>query len=550
MEKENRSNNQELSGYVQIPGSERTPLLYAVKSTPVHPDEEMSVIVLVRRPPVTSFLEKKSTLPFTEVQHLSREEFVVAHGVDQKDLFKVRDFADIHGLSIKQVNAAAGTILLSGPASAFSKAFKVQLTNCEHLKFTYRGRTGPIHIPKDLADIVEAVIGLDNRPQLRPHFQIFEEKRVLHSAQTSRMSYTPPQVASLYNFPQNINCSEQCIGIIELGGGYNPAEMQQYFSSLGVAEPELIDISVDGAANQPTGDPNGPDGEVALDIEVAGAVAPGVRMAVYFAPNTDAGFLNAITTAIHDTVNKPSVISISWGAAENQWTHQAMNAMDRAFQDAAALGVTICCSSGDRGSADGITDGLVHVDFPASSPHVLGCGGTRLESFGETITGEDVWNEGPDSSTGGGVSAVFKLPSWQSSANVPSSANQDGKKGRGVPDVAGNADPATGYEVLVDGQQAVYGGTSAVAPLWAGLIALINQQIGQPVGFINPTLYQLSTDSNAYHDITIGNNESSSVRGAYIARPGWDPCTGLGSPDGTNLLNALKNEIAPTIRYN
>ncbi|MCM2535782.1 S8 family serine peptidase [Neobacillus pocheonensis] len=167
---------------------------------------------------------------------------------------------------------------------------------------------------------------------------------------TARKSYTPPQVANLYQFPQNINCSGQCIGIIELGGGYQLAELQQYFSTLGVPQPVITDVSVNGAKNQPTGDPNGADGEVALDIEVAGAVAPGVKIAVYFAPNTDAGFLNAITTAIHDTQNKPSVLSISWGAAEIQWTTQAMKAMDRAFQDAAAVGVTICAAAGDRGS--------------------------------------------------------------------------------------------------------------------------------------------------------------------------------------------------------
>lgn len=542
MEKENLLiNSQVQPGYIQISGSERNPLPGALKSVPVHSDAEMSVTILVRRPPVTSFLEKASTPPFPSNSHLSRKEFAAARGADQKDLEKVRDFANHHGLSIKEVNQAAGTLLLTGPASAFSKAFDVQLTNYELPNFHYRGRTGHIHIPKELADIVEAVLGLDNRPQVRPHFRILEETIEFHRTQTSSKSYTPPQVAQLYHFPQNINCSEQCIGIIELGGGCNHAEIQQYFASLGVTEPVLTDVSVNGATNQPTGDPGGPDGEVALDIEVAGAVAPGVKIAVYFAPNTDAGFLNAITTAIHDTVNKPSVISISWGAAESQWTQQAMKAMDRAFQDAAALGVTICCAAGDRGSADGVNDGLDHVDFPASSPHILGCGGTKLTGTGQAITSEVVWNEGPDSSTGGGISAVFSIPTWQSSAHVPPTANPGGKIGRGIPDVAGDADPATGYQVFVDGQKAVFGGTSAVAPLWAGLIAIINQQLGQPVGFLNPALHHLSASSKAFYDITSGNNVSSSERGAYQSQKGWDPCTGLGSPNGENLMNALKS---------
>jgi kumamolisin len=532
-------NSQENSGYIKLSGSERKPLPGALHSAPVHADEEMSVTVLVRRPPVTSLLEKASTLPFSADNHLSQEEFMIVHGTDQKDLQKVKEFADQHSLSIKGVNPAAGTIELNGPASAFCKAFKVDLTVYEHPTFHYRGRNGAIQIPKDLSGIVEAILGLDNRPQVRPHFRILEDKE--KRAHAANKSYTPNQVAQLYHFPQNINCSNQCIGIIELGGGYYPSEIKQYFTSLGMAQPVLKDVSVNGAFNQPTGDPSGPDGEVALDIEVAGAVAPGVRIAVYFAPNTDAGFLNAINTALHDTVNKPSVISISWGAPESEWTQQAMKAMDRVFQDAAALGVTVCCAAGDRGSSDGVNDGLVHVDFPASSPHVLGCGGTRLSGSGQTITREVVWNDGPDSSTGGGVSDVFSLPAWQSSAHVPPSANPGSIQGRGVPDVAGDADPVTGYQVLVDGQKTVFGGTSAVAPLWAGLIAMMNQQLSKPVGFINPSLYHLSASSKSLRDITSGNNASSSERGAYNAKKGWDPCTGLGSPNGTNLINTLKS---------
>jgi len=236
------------------------------------------------------------------------------------------------------------------------------------------------------------------------------------------------------------------------------------------------------------------------------------------------------------------VISISWGAAEVYWTSQAMQAMDQAFQAAAALGINVCCASGDNGSSDGVTDGQAHVDFPASSPHVLACGGTRLEATYDTlssqyvISSEVVWNDDPAASaTGGGVSDVFPLPVWQANANIPASIN-DQHSGRGVPDVSGDADPQTGYKVRVDGQNVVFGGTSAVAPLWAGLIALINQQLGQSVGFLNPILYQnydLFAQVNALQDVTSGNN------GGYSAKQGWDACTGLGSPDGANLLDAL-----------
>jgi kumamolisin len=249
--------------------------------------------------------------------------------------------------------------------------------------------------------------------------------------------------------------------------------------------------------------------------------------------------VDAIAAAVHDAVNRPSVISISWGAPETEWTAQGLAAMDQAFQDAAALGVTVCCAAGDAGSSDqnpanGAPDGRAHADFPASSPYVLACGGTRLAGSGGTIASETVWNDNPQTSaTGGGVSEVFDLPAYQSTANVPRSVNPGAKKGRGVPDVAGNASPATGYRVRVDFFEFVVGGTSAVSPLWAGLVALMNQQLGKPVGWLNPVLYGPVVGSGSFHDITSGNN------GAYSANGGWDACTGWGSPDGSRLLATL-----------
>ncbi len=272
-----------------------------------------------------------------------------------------------------------------------------------------------------------------------------------------------------------------------------------------------------------------------LDIEVAGAVAPKANIVVYFAPNTSQGFLDAITTALHDSVHKPSVISISWGGPEDGWTGQSMNQFNQTFQAAATLGVTVCAAAGDNGSGDGETDGKAHVDFPASAPYALGCGGTKLAASGTIITSETVWNEGPNSATGGGVSATFPLPAYQAGAQVPSSANKGGGTGRGVPDVSGDADPASGYQVRVDGQNMVIGGTSAVAPLWAGLIALMNQKLAHPAGFLNALMYTTLSNKNLFFDITSGNN------GAYKAGAGWDACTGWGSPNGSNLLAALSS---------
>jgi kumamolisin len=267
-----------------------------------------------------------------------------------------------------------------------------------------------------------------------------------------------------------------------------------------------------------------------LDIEVAAAVAPGENIVVYFSPNTDQGFIDAIAGAVHDKTNNPSVISISWGGPESSWTAQAMSTLDAACQSAAALGITITVASGDNGSTDGATGN--NVDFPASSPHVLACGGTKLVGSGSTITSEVVWNEqaSGEGATGGGVSTVFALPSWQTNAKVPAPSVKTG--GRGVPDVSGDADPTTGYQVRVDGKNIVVGGTSAVAPLWAGLIALNNKQNGKSAGFIQPQIYA-AKGAGAFHDIVSGNN------GAFSAGPGWDACTGLGSPIGAKLISLL-----------
>lgn len=500
---------------VELPGSVRTPFQEAggppTLSLEAGSDgeHEITVSVLVRR---------RQALPSaSEVfDPISREEFARRHGADETAEAMVRQFAGEFGLQVER-GPGHRTLHLSGSLEAMEKAFAVKLTRGAG---ELRTRTGPILLPRELVGPVEAVLGLDNRPQARAQFRVASP----HSA---NISYTPVQVAGLYSYPKG-GAAGQTIGLIELGGGFRPADLSAYFGSLGLAVPSVVAVSVDKGKNKP-GNANGADGEVMLDIEVAAAVAPGVNIVVYFAPNTDQGFTDAVTQAVNDTKHKPSVISISWGGPESSWTGQALTALDNACQAAAAVGVTITVACGDSGSTDGVTSGGNHVDFPASSPHVLACGGTKLTGSGTTITSEVVWNElaANEGATGGGVSAVFGKPGWQSSAKVPGIAAPGG---RGTPDVAGNADPATGYTIRVDGQTAVIGGTSAVAPLWAGLIACANAANGQDAGFINPTLY---SNPKAFHDITSGSN------GGFSAGPGWDPCTGLGSPIGTAIVSAL-----------
>ena len=292
----------------------------------------------------------------------------------------------------------------------------------------------------------------------------------------------------------------------------------------------------DGAAGEQAGDSSG---EIMLDLQVVGALAPGAQIVTYFTKFTEQGWLDAISQIITDTTNNPRVISCSYGNPETPahgtaWTQAAILQVDQIFASAAAKGITICCASGDDGSRDQVPDGHAHADFPASSPHVLGVGGTHLESSDGTITAETVWDDGPGSATGGGVSAVFPLPPWQAGAGVPASANAPHHTGRGVPDVSADADPATGVVIIkLDGKHlGLIGGTSAAAPQWAALIARINQALGAPVGFLNPLLYQLG--KGVLRDITEGSN------GAYQAQAGWDANTGWGSPGGTALLNALK----------
>lgn len=509
---------------VALPGSERKAEEGArVVGTP-NLSEIIEVTVLLRR--------VKPIAPREQAEPLTREEFAAEYGADPADVERIEDFAQEHDLTVVSVDLARRSVILSGTIASMNEAFATQLKLYQYETGLYRGRTGELFIPADLQEIVMGVFGLDNRPQAQTRYR--RRLNVIGPRAAGDTSYTPIDIARLYDFPAGNNGSGQTVAIIELGGGYRTSDLQTYFRNLGIALPKVTAVSVDGATNTPAGDPTSADGEVLLDIEVTGAIAPGAKIAVYFAPNTDQGFLDAITTAVHDRVRKPSVISISWGGPESTWTQQALQGFDQAFQDAGVLGVSVCAASGDDGSVDGTTDGKAHVDFPSSSPHVLACGGTRLESSGGRITNEVVWNHGPGrGASGGGVSEFFPLPAFQNSAQVPVSVNPPHFKGRGVPDVAGDADPATGYQIHVDGTDAVFGGTSAVAPLWAALITLINQQRATPVGDIHAAIYGPLSGAKPFHDIVSGNN------GAYSARPGWDACTGLGSPDGANLLRAL-----------
>lgn len=497
----------------KLPGSFR--------SLPLSPSDIISEADKSAIIEVTVMLRRKNPLP-SEVakgKKISRKNYEQNYSAAKEDADKVEEFAHGHGLSTVSVNLVRRCVILRGKAGDFETAFNTQLQVVNN----YMALSAEIKIPKSLATVITGVFGMDGRPAARPMFQVAKKNGKIVSHLQSPGSFTPDQVARLYGFPTGYSGKGECIGIIELGGGFQQADISNYFKRLKLQVPSVKAISVDGGKNSPS-NADSADGEVMLDIEVAGAVANGASIVVYFAPNTEKGFLDAITTAVHDTGNTPSVISISWGAAEVNWTTQALDNFNEAFKSASALGVSICVSSGDSGSRDGETDGKVHVDFPSSSPYALACGGTHLEANGSKISSETVWNDSVDSATGGGVSAYFPLADYQANAGVP--LELDTKfKGRGLPDVAANADPNTGYQVLVDGQDLVVGGTSAAAPLMAGLIALFNEQYQKPSGLIHPQIYAAK---GLCRDITVGDNKTTSSGTGYSAGSGWDACAGLG----------------------
>jgi kumamolisin len=519
------------ASFVPLPGSERAPLSAAEPAGTLEGTERIEVTLVTRR--MADLPAAASGAP----ARISRDELEQQHGSDPADQALVAEVLTGLGTGIEVVSRdpAARLMTIRGTISALSAAFGAALSVVTSpgpggAPVRHRYREGGLQVPAQLAGIIVAVLGLDDRPQARAHFRL---RTVTEAAAATSASYTPPQVAAAYQFPAGTDGSGQYVAIVELGGGFAASDLDAYFTGLGITPPSVTAVSVAGGQNVAGQDPSGADGEVLLDIEVVGSVAPGAAQLVYFAPNTDQGFVAAVTAAVHATPT-PTAISISWGQSEDSWTAQGSTSLDSAMADAVAIGITVCVASGDNGSGDGAIDGQPHCDFPASSPHALACGGTSLQADPQsgTITSETAWNDGGQGGAGGGgVSDVFDLPAWQASAGVP--AGPAGNSGRGVPDVAGNADPDTGYQIRIDGQPAVIGGTSAVAPLWAALACRLAQATGRSFGLIQQVLYAgvaPGQPAAGFRDVASGNN------GAYQAGPGWDACTGLGSPDGPALL--------------
>ena len=534
-----------MTGYIALPKSKLAPLPHSRPAGSIDPAEIAYITVRVRSSGDRAELERKahelSNQPLGERKYLSREKVAQQYGANTTDLDLIEKLAQQHNLIVVHRSTAQRSIVLKGRLGDLLKAFPADLRIYHHATGTYRGRLGEIKIPQSLDGIITGIFGFDTRPK----------RRRLHRQQIAAMigpnGVPATDFARRYNFPTHLDGvaldgSGQTIGIIELGGGFQTSDLQIYFQEIGVPLPSVVAISVDHAGNHPNPlDPK--DGEVMLDIEVAGAVAPSAQYAIYFAPNTNQGLLEAIGAAIFDREHQPDVISISWVEPEDFIDQQSLDYYHDLFAAAVLLGVTVCTASGDHGTAVMDAqhwDGKIHVCHPAVDDLVLSCGGTQIDSQNNEI----VWNDrtpfdvnvqgGGGWASGGGISKIFALPTYQQNANIPVSIDT-GQPGRGIPDISMSA---TNYFTRVDTLESTSGGTSAVAPLMAALVALLNQAKQTNVGFLNPFLYAHAPD-NIVNDITIGTNAITNTVQGYNAGPGWDACTGLGTPDGTAILNTL-----------
>jgi kumamolisin len=460
--------------------------------------------------------------------------FAHQYGASDDAIAAITSFAAAHALTVARVDQKRRVVELTGSVADMEKAFGTQLDDYAIGRHAFRGRRGPLLLPTAILPHVEAVLGLDNRPVAKPRVR----------PRAARPAFYPQQLAALYQFPQGDGAGET-IALIELGGNYGPEDLATYFATAGlVRAPTVRTVSVTPGFPVPYGQDPQSDEEVMLDIEVAGAMAPGATIVVYFAENTDQGFYQAVSQAVHDPAT--TVVSISWGAPEKRWSAQTMDSWNTLGQGAALLNVPIFVAAGDHGCTDeedteADYDGQRNTDFPGScASGVASCGGTSLQGNGSVITNEVVWNNNDGWATGGGVSTHFKRPNWQNGLIAEA---RSVLVMRGVPDVSAHADSNAGINVRVNGSDGVSGGTSAVAPQWAALTAVLSQLLKYKAGFFIPPLYG-NPKASATNDVVSGNNSVYGVTG-FTAKHGWDACTGLGSPNGERLLALLSETAAP-----
>ena len=432
-----------MATHVTLRGSKKTLLANSRAAGPVDPKEIISLTVRTRSigdfAAPSSASSSKAANPWPREPIFLEPSWLPDMAPRQRISTWWNSSAHEHNLIVAHRSAAERSIVLKGTLGDLLSLFPANVQMYHHATGTYRGRQGEIQIPTALQGIVTGIFGFDSRPKHR-------YTRANAAGPGGGNGVASTAFAKRYNFPQafqgrTLDGTGQTIAIIELGGGFRTSDLKVFFNEIGVASPAVTAISVDHAGNKPT-TPDSDDGEVMLDIEVAGAVAPQAKFAVYFAPNNgDQGFIDGISAAVHDSERNPSVISISWGGPESTTDQQGIAAFHELFVAAAAVSMTVCVASGDHGTADSDAadwDGKIHVDHPAVDDMVLGCGGTQIDSNGNDV----VWNDGTpfDKSapggggwaSGGGISEVIAVPSYQANANLPVSIIP-GNPGAGFP---------------------------------------------------------------------------------------------------------------------
>jgi kumamolisin len=562
MPKHKEDNKVVPANYVRLKGSERRPAPDAKLLAPAKATEIFNVTIVLRRrpdgPPVPDYSYYRDTPP-SERRRLSSEEFVQKYGAAPADIDNVTAFVTEQGLKVLETHPARRTVLVSGTVEQFSRAFHVSLNDYEHkvtrssagtpTTETYRGRDGFVYVPADLAGIIVGIFGLDNRRVTK--------RNIGDPPGTAPIPVT--EITKLYDFPGNL-AAGQSIAIFS-EGGYLPTDISANF---GGHPPVVVDVKVD-SHNLGFADP-----ETTQDIFIAASAAPGATIGVYFTTYSQQGWVDLVTRVIHPDAGDPvcSVLSSSFYVSNGDDAPTLLaegisigwlTAVSAAFEDAAIQNVTVCIASGDTGAQSKVGDGRAHVQYPASDPWVLSVGGTTVGHISGLSFDEYAWNDKFTfggftgfGASGGGVSDLFPPLAYQVDAHVPPSVN-DGHHGRGVPDVSANASPNSGYPIILGGVPSLFpaNGTSASAPLWAGLVAVLNAAVGQNVGFINPVIYALG--GAGFRDILpepgAADNTFAGVKG-YPVTPGWDAVTGWGSPRGVALLNALKHFYGPAIAVN
>jgi kumamolisin len=534
------------SRFIAIPGSERVPVPGAKATQAADPEAWLEVTLKLARQAPLPALESRPT------RHYTAAELGSQFGAAPDTVKRVADAFAGFGLTVLACDPATRTVHLGGPVNAMESAFQVKLMEFAHERGDYRGRVGPLHVPASLANDIVGVFGLDNRRVVRRRPDGDRKRHSLDHSTTAakkRPWFYPAELATAYDFPDG-DGTGQTIGLLEFGGGYFPDDLAAFAKAAGLSSlPDVVPISID---KMPIDTNDEAVGEVMLDIEVVAGICPKATIPVWFSQFTEKGWVDVLDAAMHDPKYKPQVLSISWGYAEDAyiWTASAVQQVNEALQEAALMGMTICVAAGDDGSSDGITDGHAHVDFPSASPYVLAVGGTLLRTGAHRS--ESAWKDGDGlradngGSTGGGVSTRIARPTWQGGLDI-APVNPGQMAGRITPDVSANASANTGYFVVAQGQTEISGGTSASSPLWACLVARMNESLagsGKQVGYFTPLLYGAAAGATTplgkqgFNDIHTGNNQTAKV-GGFKSQVGYDAVTGWGTPKGKDLLAAL-----------